>query len=55
MILVTGDLTAEVNTELGQAAEICVRVFLPELADLLALVLAALGGQHQTPSNTLGV
>ena len=55
VILVTGDLAAKVYTELGKSAEICVWMFLSELADLIALVLTELAWQDETPSNTLRV
>ena len=49
VIVVTSDLAAEVNTEVRQAAEVGVRVFLSELADLVALLLAGRAGQVLAP------
>ena len=45
----TSDLAAEVNTEVGQTAEVSARVGLAELADLVALLLAGRGGQVTAP------
>ena len=48
-LIVTSDLAAEVNTEVGQTAEVSARVGLAELADLVALLLAGRGGQVTAP------
>ena len=50
-VIVTGDLAAEVDTEVGESAEVSGRVFLPELAHLVALLPAGLGGQVSAPGS----
>ena len=49
VVLVTSHLTAEVDTEVRQPAEVGVGMFLSELADLVALLLAGQAGQVLAP------
>ena len=48
LLIMASHLAAEVDTEVRQAAEVGLWVFLSELTDLVALVLARDGGQILT-------